>query len=112
MVRRIRTARESCYASPCPNTAYKPYYDGRAEQAINLRCSERDAKKRARKLATEGPVELWEGSRAIARYEASGTARARGLLGRPDWLTIACGVSVIFLAALVVYLMLRRWPEW
>jgi hypothetical protein len=79
VVRRIRTARESCYASPCPNTAYKLYYDGRAEQAINLRCSERGAKKRARKLATEGPVELWEGSRAIARYEASGTARARGL---------------------------------
>ena len=80
-------------------------YQGGVEEAINLDCSEGEAEERARNLATDGPVELWQGARLIARYEASGTARARALLKRRDWLTIAWGLWVAFFAAVLAYLI-------
>jgi hypothetical protein len=84
---------------------YKLNHDGRVEQAIDLRCSQREAKQRALELATDGPVEVWEGARPIAHYEARGTARARALMRGSDWLTIAWGAWGAFLAAVLVYLI-------
>ena len=92
--------------------AFKLYQDA-VEEAIDLDCSEEEAEERARKLATDGPVELWQGARLIARYEASGTARARALLKRRDWLTIAWGLWAAFFAAVLAYLIFTSfWPGW
>ena len=87
-------------------------YQGAVEEAINLDCSEEEAEERARKLATDGPVELWQGARLIARYEASGTARGRALLKR-HWLTTAWGLWAAFFAAVLAYLIFTSfWPGW
>jgi hypothetical protein len=93
--------------------AFKLYQDA-VEEAINLDCSEEEAEERARKLATDGPVELWQGARLIARYEASGTARARALLKRRNWLTTAWGLwAAAFFAAVLAYLIFTSfWPGW
>ncbi|MEH2623878.1 hypothetical protein V1292_001933 [Bradyrhizobium sp. AZCC 1719] len=49
--------------------AFKLTRAGHVITATALHGGEDDAKARARKLATDAPVELWEGPRRIARYE-------------------------------------------
>jgi len=49
--------------------AFKMTREGKVLDASEMYCSEHEAKERAQALATETPVELWKGSRRIARYE-------------------------------------------
>jgi hypothetical protein len=49
--------------------AFELTREGHVISAIDLHCNEAEAKARARKLATDAPVELWEGPRRIARCE-------------------------------------------
>lgn len=49
--------------------AFKLTREGNIITVTELHCDEDEAKAGARKLATDAPVELWEGPRRIARYE-------------------------------------------
>ena len=50
--------------------AFKMTREGSVIEASEMYCSEDEAKERALELATDSPVELWKGSRRIARFEA------------------------------------------
>ena len=43
--------------------------EGHVITVTELHCDEDEAKERARKLATNAPVELWLGPRRVARYD-------------------------------------------
>ena len=49
--------------------AFKLTREGTVLNANELYCSEDEARERAREIATDSAVELWRGSRRIARYE-------------------------------------------
>ena len=49
--------------------AFKLTREGHVILVDELRCEEEDAKAHARELATDTPVELWQGPRRIARFE-------------------------------------------
>jgi hypothetical protein len=50
--------------------AFKLTSEGRVIEAMEMYCSEDEAKERARELAKGAAVELWEGWHRIARYGA------------------------------------------
>jgi hypothetical protein len=50
--------------------AFRLTREGTVLDASELYCSEDEAKERARALAIDSPVELWQGARRIARFEA------------------------------------------
>jgi hypothetical protein len=52
--------------------AFRLTREGVVLDANELSCDETEARERARELATDAPVELWQGSRRIARFEAKG----------------------------------------
>jgi hypothetical protein len=49
--------------------AFELTREGNVITVTELDCNEDEAKARARKLATDWPVELWLGPRRIVRYE-------------------------------------------
>ena len=49
--------------------AFRLTLEGKVLDANELYCDETEARERARALATDTPVELWQGPRRIARYE-------------------------------------------
>lgn len=49
--------------------AFKLTREGHVIEASEMYCSEDEAKERARALATDSPVELWQGPRRIARFD-------------------------------------------
>ena len=50
--------------------AFRLTREGTVLDATEMYCDESEARERARALATDGPVELWKGSRRVARFEA------------------------------------------
>jgi len=49
--------------------AFRLTREGIVLAADEMYCSEDEARERARQLASDAPVELWQGSRRIARFE-------------------------------------------
>jgi hypothetical protein len=49
--------------------AFRLTREGTVLDATEMYCDEAEAKERARALATDSPVQLWQGARRIARYE-------------------------------------------
>ena len=49
--------------------AFRLTHEGTVLDANELYCNEDEARERSRELATDTAVELWKGSRRIARYE-------------------------------------------
>jgi hypothetical protein len=49
--------------------AFRLTREGTVLDANEMYCSEEEAKERARALATDSPVELWQGPRRVARFE-------------------------------------------
>jgi len=49
--------------------AFKLTREGEVLDASEMYCSEDEARERARDLATDSAVELWEGPRRSARYK-------------------------------------------
>ena len=54
--------------------AFKLTREGKVLDASEMYCGEDEARERARELAADTPVELWKGSRRIARYEPGSEA--------------------------------------
>ena len=52
--------------------AFRLTHEGTVLDAAEMYCDEAEASERARELATDTAVELWKGSRRIARFEAKG----------------------------------------
>jgi hypothetical protein len=49
--------------------AFRLTREGTVLDATEMYCDESEARERARALAINSPVELWQGPRRIARYE-------------------------------------------
>jgi hypothetical protein len=49
--------------------AFRLTREGTVLDANEMYCDEAEAKERARALATDAPVELWQGPRRVARFE-------------------------------------------
>jgi len=49
--------------------AFRLTAEGKVLDANEMYCDEGEARERARALAIDSPVELWQGPRRIARYE-------------------------------------------
>lgn len=55
--------------------AFRLTREGTVLDANELYCDEPTARERARELATDSAVELWQGPRRIARYTPQGETR-------------------------------------
>jgi len=51
--------------------AFRLTREGKVLDTNEMYCDEAEARERARALAIDSPVELWQGPRRIARYEPS-----------------------------------------